>query len=104
MDLIVETQADRLRMLAVWGDTFAIGSGDPVACVYDEPFGEEAGMVGRSPQIETDLQAWIDAGGAVGVTVTIVSGRRGALGDMVAREQRVLEDGGMMRVRLESSP
>lgn len=98
--MIVETQADRLSMLGDW-DSLTIGTGTPVPCVYDEPFAEEPGALGNAPELEVDRQSWYDAGGAVGVTLTVNSGTAGPRGPFVAREVRITEDGAMLRVRLE---
>ena len=99
--MTIETQAERLAMLADW-DTASI-AGTSFACVYDEPFSDELGGIGFTPTIDTDRATWIAAGGALGVTVTVTSSTAGAIGDLIAREVRVLADGAMVRVRLETT-
>ena len=97
--MAVESQADRLAMLSDW-DSVLVG-GEAVPCVYDEPFAEDGGALGQAPELETDRAAWLAAGGATGVTVTVTSSTAGAVGDFVVREVRTLEDGAMIRARLE---
>lgn len=95
----VESQAERLSMLADW-DVASIGTAS-FPCTYDEPFADDLGALGQAPTFDTDRQTWLDAGGALDVTVSVVSGTAGDRGSFVAREVRVVEDGAMVRVRLE---
>lgn len=88
-------------MLADW-DSASIG-GVSFPCVADEPFGEALGSLGTAPEIETDRLTWLSSGGQIGATVVVDSSTDGLSGTFIAREVRILEDGAMVRVRLESS-
>jgi len=88
-------------MLADWDSASIAGVSFP--CVADEPFGEDVGVLGVAPEIETDRLTWLSSGGGLGVTVVVDSSTDGLSGTFVAREVRILEDGAMVRVRLEST-